>query len=246
MSWFEEWFDSPLYEKLYANRNMDEAEQLADLIEKEIPKNSNPSLLDLGCGRGRHSITLAERGYRVTGVDLSEKAIAKAKRITSEKKLPIDFISGDMRDHLEKKFDAILNLFTTFGYFLEDEENARVIENISGMLKPNGTVLIDFFNAHLVEKTLVKEESGSFKELNFKIERKIENGMVFKKINFSGSSLSEEVEYLERVKLYDLNWFKKVLFESGLILEKVYGDYSGGHFEVENSPRLIMISSKKG
>jgi len=79
MSWFEEWFDSPLYEKLYANRNSDEAERLADLIEKEIPVKKYSTVLDLGCGRGRHSIALATRGYDVTGVDLSEEALAKAR-----------------------------------------------------------------------------------------------------------------------------------------------------------------------
>lgn len=245
MSWFEDWFDSPLYEKLYANRNEDEASLLADLIEKEIPPETYTEILDLGCGRGRHSITLAERGYHVTGIDLSEEAIAKATRIASGKNLEnVEFITGDMRDPIAKKFDAILNLFTTFGYFLDDAENAKVLKNISGLLKPQGVAIIDFFNASLIQKNLVPEDSGSFKNLDYRIERKIEEDMVFKRIHFSGPSLKGDVEYLERVKLYDLNWFVKELTNAGLKLNHIYGNYTGVPFQKENSPRLIMVCSK--
>lgn len=246
MSWFEEWFNSPLYEKLYANRNIDEAERLADLIEKEIPVKKYPTVLDLGCGRGRHSIALATRGYDVTGVDLSEEALAKASFQAAEKNLKnVTFLPSDMREPLGKTFDTVVNLFTTFGYFLDDAENSKVIQNIAEMLKPDGIVLIDFFNSHLVQKNLVAEDEGAFKDLNYKIKRTIDDGMVFKKITFSGSSLSKNVEYTERVKLYDLLWFKEQFRRSNINLKHVYGDYSGDSFNRENSPRLIMIGSKE-
>ncbi|HKL03925.1 MAG TPA: methyltransferase domain-containing protein, partial [Cryomorphaceae bacterium] len=135
MSWFEEWFDSPLYEKLYSNRDEKDAASLAELIEEVIPVSDYRNILDLGCGRGRHSITLAQRGYQVTGIDLSKKAIQKAKRIARQKNLDnVEFFVRDMRAPLPKQFDAIVNLFTTFGYFLEDEENRRVLVNTQKML----------------------------------------------------------------------------------------------------------------
>jgi 2-polyprenyl-3-methyl-5-hydroxy-6-metoxy-1,4-benzoquinol methylase len=79
MEWFEEWFDSPLYEKLYSDRDDEEAELMADLITGLINPVTSPALLDLACGRGRHSLQLAARGFRVTGVDLSERAIRIAR-----------------------------------------------------------------------------------------------------------------------------------------------------------------------
>ncbi len=246
MSWFEEWFDSPLYEKLYANRNSDEAERLADLIEKEIPVKNYPTVLDLGCGRGRHSIALATRGYDVTGVDLSEEALAKARSLASDRNLKnVSFLSGDMREPVGQTFDAVVNLFTTFGYFLDDAENSKVIQNITEMLKPGGIVLIDFFNSHLVQKNLVTKDEGSFKDLTYKIKRTIDDAMVFKKITFSGSALPQNVEYTERVKLYDLLWFEEQFRSSNINLKHVYGDYSGVSFNREDSPRLIMIGSKE-
>ncbi|NIV03976.1 methyltransferase domain-containing protein, partial [Candidatus Saccharibacteria bacterium] len=73
---------------LYAYRNKNEANKLAELIEREIPVSDYPTILDLGCGRGRHSITLAERGYHVLGIDLSKEVIAKAAQIAGKKDLP--------------------------------------------------------------------------------------------------------------------------------------------------------------
>jgi SAM-dependent methyltransferase len=245
MSWFEDWFDSPLYEKLYANRNEDEASLLADLIKDEIPINQYPDILDLGCGRGRHSITLAERGYEVTGVDLSEEAIKKAQSKAKEKNLDnVLFKIGDMRNPLPGQFSAVVNLFTTFGYFLDDSENIQVLKSISTMLRKNGLLLIDFLNATYVKNNLVPQESGNYGEYTYQIERVIQQHMVFKAIRFSGGSLTEPVEYIERVKLYDHDWFEANLKRHGFLIKKVYGDYKGNPFDPEISSRLLMVAQK--
>lgn len=245
MSWFEEWFDSPLYEKIYANRNREEAAQLATLIENQIPASDYSHLLDLGCGRGRHSITLAKLGYHMTGIDLSEEAIKKARRLSSDDQLKnIEFFVGDMRDPIDRTFDAVLNLFTTFGYFLDDSENVDVIKNVHRMLKPGGLFMQDFLNSELVQKSLVPSEEGEYENLHYQIERKIENRMVFKTIRFTGADLDKPLEFTERVKLYDLDWFERALEANGFDLLTLYGDYKGGSFVKNESPRLIMLSQK--
>ena len=242
MSWFEEWFDSPLYEKLYSNRDEKDAASLADLIEEVIPVSAYRNVLDLGCGRGRHSITLAQRGYQVTGIDLSNKAIEKAKRIAGQKNLNnVKFFVRDMRDPLPKQFDAIVNLFTTFGYFLEDEENRRVLRNTGKMLNQGGILFLDYLNPHYVEKNLVPSESGMYENLTYNVTRQIKDGMVFKTIQFSDDSLDKPVKYRERVKLYDLEWFRDVLTDSGYDIIETYGNYEGSPFLVE-SPRMIIVA----
>ena len=247
MSWFEDWFNSPLYEKLYSYRNEDEAELLAKLIEKKIPKSDFPDILDLGCGRGRHSITLAELGYEVTGIDLSPEAIKKARSIASEKKLKnVTFKVEDMRNPLPKTFDAIVNLFTTFGYFLNDAENERVLDNVTTMLKSEGVFFMDYLNSNIVRNSIVPDESGSYGNLNYTIKRKIESDMVYKTIQFSGDSLDEPVEYQERVKLYDLDWFEQKFRKFDFQMQSVYGNYKGAKFDPETSSRLIMIAQKTG
>jgi SAM-dependent methyltransferase len=245
MAWFEDWFDSPLYEKLYAYRNKNEANKLAELIELEIPPPEYPAILDLGCGRGRYSITLAERGYHVLGIDLSKEVIAKAAQIAGEKDLPnLHFQVGDMRRPLDKTFDAIVNLFTSFGYFLKDAENAQVIESVSSMLQPNGIFILDYLNAYKVRKDLVPEEEDDFQDLKVHIQRKIRGNMVYKHICFTGKGINKPIEYQERVKLFELEWFENIFEKNGFDIKQVYGSYEGEPFDKEKSPRLLMLAKK--
>src|SRR5699024_2160883 len=144
MNWFEEWFDSPLYEKLYANRDETEARKLIQLIEQTLKNNHCQTILDLACGRGRHSVTLAQKGYHVTGIDLSEQSIKQAQETATNRQLKnVDFQVRDMRRPLAKTFDAVLNLFTSFGYFKEDKENARIFDSVVTMLAPEGIFVFD-------------------------------------------------------------------------------------------------------
>lgn len=243
MSWFEEWFDSPLYEFLYAYRNEEEANKLADLIERELPVSAYNKIVDVGCGRGRHSITLAQRGYKVTGFDLSPKAIKKAKRKAAERGLQhIDFRVQDMRIPLPERFDAAVNLFTTFGYFLDKKENVKVLENVNRMLKPSGCFLIDYMNSNRVKRHLVPEERGTHQGVDYSIKRYIENECVYKEVRFSGDEFTSPEEFTERVQLFDKNWFITNLNESGFRPLNVWGNYEGDPFDKVDSPRLIILS----
>jgi SAM-dependent methyltransferase len=246
MSWFEEWFDSPLYELLYAYRNEEEARRLADLIEEKIPPGDFSNIIDVGCGRGRHSIALAERGYHVTGFDLSPTAIDKARRIAGERDLSnVRFVVQDMRQPLDDMFDAAFNLFTTFGYFLEDSENERVLKSVNSMLKPKGLFLIDYLNATKVESELVPESEGSHDGIDYSIRKEIKNGCVYKNIRFSGEKIGSEKEYNERVKLYGREWFEESLKRAEYNVKDIWGNYDGDPFNESTSPRLIVVAQKR-
>lgn len=245
MSWFETWFNTPLYEKVYANRDENEAALLADFIESIIPAVQYPELLDLACGRGRHSLNMARRGYRVTGVDLAPQAIQTAReKAASEGLTSVTFCTGDMREPLGGPYNAILNLFTSFGYFEEDRENIRVLENVAALLKPGGVFIQDYLNPVFVENSLTAFEERTAGKITYQIERKIERGMVFKKILFPGAPDRGPAEFSERVKLYDSDWFRGHLQACGLTLSAVYGDYQGSPYNPLKSPRQLMVSQK--
>jgi SAM-dependent methyltransferase len=243
MDWFEAWFDSPLYEKLYANRDQEEARQLISLLEKTIPLDRDYKILDLGCGRGRHAITLARKGYHVTGVDLSERAIETAQEKAINAGLSkVHFQVGDMRNPLPRKFDVILNLFTTFGYFIDDNENTRVLDSVLQMLKTDGVFVLDYLNAAHVVETFIPEESGQFQDIDYTIQRYLKEGAIHKDITFKKEATGSEKTYSEKVKLYDSGWFRQQLNERKLKIDHIYGDYEGGEYEEESSPRLLIIS----
>lgn len=243
MDWFEEWFSSPLYEKLYSNRDEEEARQLVTFLEQTLKLNDCSSILDLGCGRGRHAINLAKKGYRVKGIDLSAEAIKTATEKAEELNLSnVEFEVRDMRDPLDEKFDAIVNLFTTFGYFEQDAENASVLDSVVKMLKKEGVFVLDYLNAEKVRKTYQPEDEGEFHGIHYEIERYIEDDAIHKNIVFSGDGLSSPRTYSERVKLYDLQWFEDEMAKRGLQIKKINGDYQGADFDPKTSPRLLIIS----
>lgn len=246
MDWFEKWFDSPLYEKLYANRDEAEAEELVELLVRQLELDECSKILDLGCGRGRHSINLNKRGYRVKGIDLSEQAIETAKEKANNLGLEnITFEVRDMRVPLPQKFDAIVNLFTTFGYFKDDEENASVFDSVKSMLRPGGTFVLDYLNAANVKETYQPQDEGEFQGIGYHIERYIKEDAIYKDIAFKGAPVNGERLYSERVKLYELDWFKREMGRRNLEIEHVFGDYQGNAFDAENSPRLLIISHLK-
>jgi SAM-dependent methyltransferase len=243
MDWFEKWFDSPLYEQLYSNRDEEEARQLITFLEQMLSQNDCSSILDLGCGRGRHSINLAQRGYQVKGIDLSAEAIKTAVSKANKLELQnVKFEVWDMRNPLPETFDAIVNLFTTFGYFKQDDENALVLDSVVKMLKNEGLFVLDYLNAEKVKQTFVPEEEGEFQGINYQIKRYIKNGAIHKDIVFAGGELDIPRSYWERVKLYGLEWFENEMKKRDLEIIDVSGNYQGGEFKPDSSPRLLIIS----
>lgn len=247
MDWFEEWFDSPLYEKLYANRDEEEARHLVEFLVEELSLNKCSKILDLGCGRGRHSINLSEKGYTVKGIDLSRQAIHTAQAKVRDRGLEnISFEIRDMRTPLDETFDAIVNLFTTFGYFRSDAENASVFDSVVSMLRPGGIFVLDYLNAEKVKDNYRPSESGKFHDIEYEIQRYIVEDMIIKDIVFSGDRVNGQKSYSEKVKLYKLDWFQREMEKRNLIIDHVYGDYQGHDFDPENSNRLLIISHMEG
>jgi SAM-dependent methyltransferase len=158
--WFTDWFNTKYYHILYQHRDNHEAQVFMNnlITFLKLPKRS--SILDLACGKGRHSIYLNSLGYRVTGADLSINSI---KHASESKTKTLDFIVQDMRLPYPVMVDAVFNLFTSFGYFADDIEDIRVIENIKAALNKNGVAVIDYLNIIKTANNLVPTETIFFR-----------------------------------------------------------------------------------
>ena len=235
-NWYSSWFDTPFYHILYKDRNYEEASSFMEELTSflELPKYSE--ILDLACGKGRHSKYLNKLGYKVTGVDLSPSSIAYAKQYENEN---LSFIVHDMSKSFNRKFDAIFNLFTSFGYFDKEEDDLNTVKAIKNGLKPNGFGVIDFLNYSYVEQHLIPTESKTIDGITFYIKRYIENGYIFKDIKFSHSG--SDYLFTERVKALTLNDFKSYLSLANCTLLHSFGNYQLNPFDELNSERLILI-----
>ncbi len=234
--WFDSWFDSPYYHILYKDRNYREAQIFMDNLTHYLNMDDGSKVLDLACGKGRHSIYLNQLGYDVLGVDLSENSIATATKNTNE---TLHFRVHDMREPFEEKFDGIFNLFTSFGYFENEDDNLKTLISIKESLSEYGFGVIDFMNVNHVIANLIPEENKTVEEINFKIKRYHQNGYIFKEINFEDKG--KIYHFTEKVRAFTLQDFQELMDKAGIFLLDTFGDYKLKKYHKIDSERLIMI-----
>ncbi|WP_026708732.1 class I SAM-dependent methyltransferase [Flavobacterium frigidarium] len=235
-TWFSSWFDTPYYHILYKDRNYREAQVFMDNLTHYLNLPEQAKVLDLACGKGRHSIYLNQLGFDVLGADLSENSIAEASKNTND---TLHFEVHDMREPFEKKYDAIFNLFTSFGYFENEEDNLTTLKAIKESLSEYGFAVIDFMNVTQVLNTLVPEETKTVDGIDFHLKRYLKDGHICKDIIFSDNG--QDFHYTEKVKALTLQDFETMMEEAGIYLLDIFGDYKLKKFYKNESERLIMI-----
>lgn len=234
--WFASWFNTSYYHILYSHRDHSEAQEFMQNIVTLLDFKKDDLLLDLGCGKGRHSIYLNSMGFNVVGVDLSKNSIKLAKVFENER---LKFIEHDMRLPFKSTYNAILNLFTSFGFFEDDAEDITILQNIKNGLKSNGISIIDFMNVNKVISNLIQEETQTIDGITFNITRYVENGFIVKEINFDADG--EHHTYFEKVKVLDLPKIKTYLNSVNFKIKYIFGNYQLDDFNEETSDRLILV-----
>lgn len=235
-NWYSDWFNTPFYPILYKDRDYSEAQLFIDNITQYLNLPDKAKVLDLACGRGRHSVYLNKLGYDVTGVDLSESSIEFAKKYENDL---LHFEVRDMRETTNEKYDAVFNLFTSFGYFPNEEDHLKTLNSIHSSLNDYGFAVLDFMNVHKVIKNLVPEEVKTVDGINFHIKRWTENGCIFKNIKFNHQDTN--YNFTERVRAFSLNDFEQMMDEAGIYLLDTFGNYRLQKFDSQESDRLILI-----
>ena len=236
--WFENWFDSPYYHILYKKRDDAEAARFLDLLIKYLKPSKHAKFLDLACGKGRHSIYLHSKGFDVTGIDLSHNSIECAEKFCSE---TLQFIEHDMRQPLNGyTCDYILNLFTSFGYFIDPEDDKAVIKNVKACLNPGGIFVLDYFNAAKPNSHFDIPFTKTIDSIQFDIIKHIKEGRIIKEIMVNDSG--KIFEFTEQVSIYSSEHFKQILAHEGLTLVQTFGSYDLEPYNEQTSERLILLA----
>ncbi len=239
--WFSSWFDTPYYHTLYKNRDYEEASLFIDNVSIFLKIKQSTVCWDLCCGKGRHSIYLNKKGFRVIGTDLSEQSICEANESANE---TLEFYQHDMRKLFRTNyFEVVFNLFTSFGYFEKREDDLHVFDSVQKALKLNGLFVFDYLNSEYVKSMIVERDSKTIDGITFNISKKIENNTIIKSIDFTDKG--ESFHFEERVKLFDKTYFEDLAKECNLTILNTFGNYQLQEFDVNISPRLILVLQKK-
>jgi SAM-dependent methyltransferase len=244
--WYRDFFGNE-YFRIYADtlppeRTAREVEGIVSLLN--LPPGSR--ILDLCCGHGRIAIPLAQRGYQVTGQDLSEVFLERAKADASAAGVSIDWVHSDMRAiPFEGEFDACINIFTAFGYLEGEEEDLKVLRQVEKALKPGGRFLLEIIHresvvrhlrpadvSHREDGTIIIEERA-FDLLTSRMEAHvtlIEPG-------------GDRSEYRHSVRIYTVTEFARLFAAAGIPLEACYGGLDGSELELD-SRRLALVGRK--
>jgi SAM-dependent methyltransferase len=238
--WFQYWFNSPFYHILYSQRNDEEAEYLIDNLSAFLKPAANSKILDIACGRGRHSIYLNKKGYDVTGIDLSEQSIKYAQQFEQKN---LHFFVHDMRKlAFINYFDIAMNLFTSFGYFETEKEHVSALKSFRKGIKPDGTLVIDYFNTQKILKNLTNQEIKTIEGIEFHLHKFVSDGKIIKHINFEYKGKTYAFE--ERVQAFTLEDFQRMFEKSGLYIQHIFGSYRLDAYDETKSDRLILVCNK--
>jgi 2-polyprenyl-3-methyl-5-hydroxy-6-metoxy-1,4-benzoquinol methylase len=238
--WFAEWFDTPFYHILYKSRGENEAQRFIDNLSKKLDFQTHWQYCDMACGKGRHAIYLNTKGFDVVGLDLSPNNIWHAQMFENE---TLQFQEHDIREVFRPEFfDVMLNLFTSFGYFENQEENQKAVIAMAENIKTNGTLVLDYMNSRKAIEGFNSHYEKTVDSITFNINKRIELGYVFKNISFECEG--QKHQYQERVKLLFIEDFRHFFEKAGLTLTEVYGDYDLNPYQDLVSDRMIMICKK--
>jgi SAM-dependent methyltransferase len=238
LPWYRRWFDHN-YLLLYCHRDHQDAEAQVRLILDTLDLPRSAAILDLGCGEGRHAVLFQDRGYRVFGLDLSADLVKEGRQKYGD----LNFIIGDMRA-IPGRFDLIVSLFTSFGYFEGDGENRKVLDSVFSSLHPGGIFWLDFLNPHQVRENLVPETvSCPSAGVRVRERRRIADGRIVKDIYFEQKGV--ETQYVESVALYTRKELESMLLKSGFRVLGRFGNYQGEAWSPD-SERTILFARREG
>lgn len=237
--WFEHWFGEE-YLRLYPHRDEQDAERVVALIARHLTL-ADRLVLDLACGPGRHAKSLAQRGARVVGLDLS---LALLRRAQTQPGTDGGLVRADKRilPFAHGAFDVVVNLFTSFGYFADDREHEAVLAAAARVLRSGGWFVMDFLNAAHVAAHLVPHEEQKLEGHRAVIERRLIEGgrFVVKEITLPDDGRRFE----ERVRLFTPGELGDMLTGAGFTVTRRFGDYDGAPLS-KTAPRAILFAERR-
>ena len=237
---FWELFEPFLFNQQRQSNAKVEAEQAANLLK--IPQSAR--ILDLCCGPGRHSLALARQGFDVVGVDRTRSFIEKAKQKAQKDTLNVEFIVGDMREYCQpNSFNTVMNLFGSFGYFEDPDDDRQVVKNMYASLSAGGKFLIETMGKEILARIFQERDWSGEGDTLVLAERKLQQNWGRVQTRWIVIKGSQRVEHTVYVRLYSAVGLSSLLSDCGFSDVQVYGDLAGIDYD-QGAKRLVVVGTK--
>jgi SAM-dependent methyltransferase len=203
------------------------------------------AVLDLACGPGRHALELARRGFRVTGVDRTAEFLEDARRKAHEQGLAVEWIHADMRQfHRPDAFDAVINLFTAFGYFENPADDRTVAHNMFHSLRSGGILVMDLMGKEILARIFRERDWHELPDGSIMLEeRKLRSGWDWIENRWILLKSTERSEFRVSHRLYSAAELSRLLTDCGFASVKALGDLTGSPYD-HTAKRLVLVARK--
>jgi SAM-dependent methyltransferase len=248
MPWYEEFFGEDYVRfHLHGGEGLDERTPWqCDFLVETLGLQPGARLLDLCCERGRIAVELARRGFAVTGLDLSEYLLLIAQERAAQTGVSVEWVQRDMRDlPWTDEFDAVLNIWTAFGYLETDEEDEKVLHAVARCLKPGGRLVLDLHNR---EWTALRFQPRNWAEheghfiLDEQTWDEKQGRILLNRTIIAPDGTRRQTGFALRI--YAPSELARMLTRAGLEWETAYGDYSGAPYTAIS--RGMLVVARKG
>ncbi len=246
-AWYVDFFRSD-YLNVYGHMFTEErAEKESAFVARTLGLKAGASVLDLCCGQGRHSVQLAKRGFKVTGLDLNAEYLDLASKAAEADKVKIETVAADMREiPFENKFDAIVNMYSSFGYLESEAEDLKVLESAVKALKAGGQLLLDMLNREWAIDNYIQNDWHIGADGTLYVERRdLDLATSRMHVHFivvdSGGGRRESIGHI--IRLYTLTEMTRLLERVGMRVTAVFGGFEGEDYGIVTR-RMIIVAKK--
>ncbi len=214
-------------------------------------------VLDVGCGYGRHAIALAKSGFEVVGIDSSEYMISEARKKASEAGCSPTFILQDaLTMSFNNEFDAVISMFSSFGYFEDQRDNVKVLQNIYSAISFGGVFVLDVANKNTLLEPLLRNGENKNGIHSLSLNEKLAGYSIHTTQTFNEQTGRWSIKrewtdkngkshnYSLSTYLYEQDELVGMCEQVGFKLKNICGNYKPNAYLSEQSPRLILICSK--
>ena len=247
--WYQAFFGQDYLDVYGYQFTAERAALEADFVIKVLGLRPGDLVLDLCSGQGRHAVPLAEREMHVTALDMSFQYLEMAVAAARASGVQFATVHADMRNiPFSNRFDAVINMFSSFGYLESEAEDARVLASIQRALRPGGLVLLDLLNRDWVIANYKTEDSHSDPDGTLYLEhRRLDLETSRNHVSFTvvtPDGVRREVGG-HHIRLYTLREVRGMLEEAGLVYEGVHGGYEDEPYGIETR-RMIVVAMRPG